>query len=131
MNKPFTIVVVDDDQSVTRLMRSNLEGKDIRVLVADCGMDCLSFVRDGGVDMVLLDLKLPDFNGWGILGLLRLTESLRNIKVVMASAEPPNRRLMEFLKPDGYIQKPFDIRDFVARVMDLVSLRQAQVPEAS
>ena len=52
----------------------------------------------------------------GILSLLRLTESLRQIPVVIVSVEPPNESLMEQFKQNDYIQKPFDVRELLARV---------------
>jgi DNA-binding response OmpR family regulator len=72
------------------------------------------------VDLILLDLGLPDFNGWGILSLLRLTEPLRHIPVIVVTVEPPDVALMEKLKPDDYIQKPFDMRDLLMRVRNIV-----------
>lgn len=115
------ILVVEDDREISRLIRHNLENKSTEVIEAATGLDGIRVLREMRVDLVLLDLKLPDFNGWGILSLLRLTEPLRNIPVVVTSIEPPNTALVERLKPNDYIQKPFDMRDLLTRVRKVIN----------
>ncbi|MFQ6121443.1 MAG: PleD family two-component system response regulator [Dehalococcoidales bacterium] len=118
--KRLSVLVVDDDQKISKLIRRNLEGGDIRVVEAASGFDCIRIIHDTQVDLILLDLTLPDFNGWGILSLLRLTEPLRHIPVIVVTVEPPDVALIEKLKPDDYIQKPFDMRDLLMRVRKVI-----------
>ncbi|MDP2743739.1 MAG: response regulator [Dehalococcoidia bacterium] len=120
-NGHLSILVVDDDRAISRLVKHNLEDKDTRVFEAASGLEGLSTLSERRVDLVLLDLGLPDFNGWGILSLLRLTGPLNRLPVIIVSVEPPDSALIKRLKPDDYIQKPFDMRDLrsrVSRVMD-------------
>lgn len=119
----FHVLVVDDDQAIRKLVRHNLECEDMRVVEAANGIDCLNTLRKVQVDLILLDLGLPDFNGWGIVSVLRLTESLSHIPVMVLTAESPNRALMEQFKPDGYIQKPFDIRGLLEEIKRVICLR--------
>ena len=112
----LSILVVDDDWAISKLIKYNLEDKNTQVIEAATGLDCLKTIRETRVDLILLDISLPDFHGWGILNLLRLTESLRQIPVIIVSVEPPNEALIEQFKPNDYIQKPFDVRDLLARV---------------
>ncbi|MBI2854539.1 MAG: response regulator [Chloroflexi bacterium] len=128
MAQPITIVVADDDLSLTRLLKLNLESNRVHVIEARSGMDCIKVVQGSDVDLVLLDLRLPDFNGWGVLGLLRFTDSLKHIPVIVASSDPPNRKFIEFLKPDYYVQKPFDIREFISRVRLVLELGAGHAP---
>jgi DNA-binding response OmpR family regulator len=118
--KRRTLLVVDDDPSITKLVRRNLEGPDTQVIEATTGLDGLRMLQEAKVDLVLLDLRLPDFNGWGILSLLRLTESLSHIPVIVLSAEQANPPLPGWLGPDDFIQKPFEMRDLIARVRRMV-----------
>jgi len=113
---PASVLVVEDDQEISRLLKRNLENENTRVVEVATGLDCIKTIQEARVDLVLLDLRLPDFNGWGILSLLRFTESLHHIPVIVVSVEPPNTDLIEQLKPNDYVQKPFDIRDLVRRV---------------
>jgi DNA-binding response OmpR family regulator len=119
--KQLLILVVEDDQEISKLIRHNLENKSTEVIEAATGLDGIRVLREMRVDLVLLDLKLPDFNGWGILSLLRLTEPLRHIPVVVTSIEPPNTALIERLRPNDYIQKHFDMRDLLTRVRKVIN----------
>ncbi len=123
--KRLSVLVVDDDRAISKLIRHNLEDKATQVVEAATGLDCIRIVHEARVDLILLDLKLPDFNGWGILSLLRLTEPLRHIPVIVVSVEPPNAALIEQFRPDGYIQKPFDIRELLLRVRKVIGARSA------
>jgi len=118
--KRLSVLIVDDDQKLSKLIRRNLEGGNIQVVEAASGLDCIRIIHDTRVDLILLDLGLPDFNGWGILSLLRLTEPLRHIPVIVVTVEPPDVALVEKLKPDDYIQKPFDMRDLLTRVRNII-----------
>ncbi len=124
--KRVSVLIVDDDQAIIKLLRRNLEDKSTQVVEATTGLDCIRILREARVDLVVLDLKLPDFNGWGILSLLRLTEPLRHIPVIMVSVEPPDTALIKQLKPDDYIQKPFDMSDLLLRVRKVIDLKSTQ-----
>jgi DNA-binding response OmpR family regulator len=121
--RQLSILVVDDDRAMGSLIRRNLEDKDTQVVEAATGLDCIRILHEARVDLIVLDIRLPDFDGWGILSLLRMTEPLRHIPVIMVSVEPPNTALMERLRPDDYIQKPFDMRDLLARVRKVIGAR--------
>lgn len=125
---PFTILVADDNWEMTRVLKYNLENKDVRVIGVPNGLDCLKALQQGGVDLILLDLGLPDFDGWGILSLLRLTRSLRDIPVLVVSVRPPDANLLRQFEPVDYIQKPFDIPDLLRRVRRAIGLKKSQQP---
>ncbi len=112
----LSVLVVDDDRAISKLLRQNLEDAGTQVTEAASGLEAISALQDHKVDIVLLDIRLPDFSGWGILSLLRLTEALRELPVIVVSEEPPNATLMNRLQPDDYIRKPFDMRDLITRV---------------
>jgi DNA-binding response OmpR family regulator len=118
-----SVLVVDDDRAMSKLIRTNLEDEDTQVVEAASGFDCIRILHESRVDLVLLDIRLPDFSGWGILSLLRLTEPLHRIPVIIVSVEPPNTALMEQFMPDDYVQKPFDVRDLLVRVRRVIGLR--------
>ncbi len=124
--KRLSVLVVEDDQAISKLMRQNLEGADTKVVEAASGLECIKILHQAKVDLILLDLRLPDFNGWGILSLLRLTESLRDIPVIVVSVEPPNTALIEQFSPDDYIQKPFDMRDLLVRVRKVIGSKSTR-----
>ena len=111
-----SVLVVDDDYAITKMLSHNLGKSKVQIMTAANGCECVKILCQTNVDLILLDIKLPDFSGWGILSLLRLTEPLRHIPVIMVSVEPPDKALLNQFKPDDYIQKPFDVRDLLVRV---------------
>jgi DNA-binding response OmpR family regulator len=123
--KGQSILVVDDDRTIGRLIKCNLENRNTRVLETASGFECIKILHKTIVDLIILDIVLPDFNGWGILSLLRLTEQFRLIPVIMISAEPPDKTLIERLRPDDYVQKPFDIRDLLVRLRRCIDSRSS------
>jgi len=98
----------------------NLEGYGFEVTEASTGEDCLRMLKAGGVHLVLLDLNLPDLNGWDVLALLKSTEALKDVPVIIISVEPPNRALATRFGPEDYIEKPFDVRELLARIGKIV-----------
>lgn len=116
-------MVVEDDRAISNLIRHNLEHNGTQVVEVANGLDCIKMLKQSRIDLILLDLILPDFSGWGILSLLRLTKPLHDIPVIMVSVEPPDTALIKQLSPDDYIQKPFDIRDLVRRVQRVIDAR--------
>lgn len=110
------ILVVDDDPGINRLLRHNLEDRSTRVISALNGLEGIKSLAEEKIDLVILDIKLPDFSGWGILGLLRLSEVYRQVPVIMVSSESGETELETTYRPDGYLQKPFDVRDMLSMV---------------
>ncbi len=115
-SKRLSVLVVDDDRETSRLLKRTLEDGDTEVIEAASGAECVRALGETRVDLMLLDIRLPDVSGWGVLSLVRLTEALHDMPVIVVSEEPPNAAMMERLKPDDYVQKPFDMRDLLSRV---------------
>ena len=110
------ILVVDDDPGISRLLRYNLEDRDTRVIAAANGLEGIRLLTEEKLDLLILDIKLPDFSGWGILSLLRISEVYRRLPVIMISVESFETELITTYRPDGYLQKPFDVRQLLAMV---------------
>jgi len=121
-----TILVADGDQTVIDMLRLNLENGALEVLEATTGLECLRQVGTGSTALVIMDTELADFSVWGILSLLRMTEATAGIPVILMGQEPADRARRWDAQPDEYIQKPFDMRDLLARVERYVGL--ARVP---
>ena len=111
-----SIVVADSDELVINMLRRNLENSGITVQEATTGLECIRRVLDSGVALVIMDTGLRDLSPQGILCLLRLTEATARVPVILMAAEPPERARKGHSQPDDFIQKPFDMRDLLARV---------------
>jgi len=112
------ILVVDDDKGIVRLLRTYLEQAGFQVFVAYDGETALHSVRRERPDLVLLDLMLPDRDGWEITRLIRNDESLARIPIIMLTArvEDTDKIVGLNLGADGYLTKPFTPQVVVAHV---------------
>ncbi len=109
------ILVVDDEERMVRFIRLNLEHDGFRVIEACRGEPVLELVRTQLPDLVLLDVMLPDLDGFDVLRTLR---EVSNVPVIMLTAkgeEADRVRGLE-LGADDYVTKPFSPRELVSRV---------------
>jgi len=113
--KNKTILVVDDEERMARFIRLNLEHDGFQVVEAYRGMKALQEYRDSLPDLVLLDVMLPDINGFEVLEMIR---EISNVPVIMLTAkgEEDDRVKGLELGADDYITKPFSPRELVSRV---------------
>ena len=102
------VLVVDDEPDIRMLTRMMLEGAGHEVIEADSGERCLEIVENETPDLILLDIRLPGIDGWGVLE--RVTNrTVRRIPVVMMSAHSSEGTLARAAKAGsvGYLIKPF------------------------
>ncbi len=112
------LLVVDDDKQIVRLIRSYLEQANYQVLTAYDGETALHTIRREKPDLVVLDLMLPDRDGWDITRLVRSDQTLAGLPIIMLTArvEDTDKIIGLELGADDYITKPFNPREVVARV---------------
>jgi two-component system alkaline phosphatase synthesis response regulator PhoP len=113
------ILVVDDDPQIVRLLRAYLEQSGYHVFAAYSGNEAMRILRAERPDLVLLDLMLPDRDGWAVTRTVRDDPGLAATPIVMLTAIVGLE-----LGADDYISKPFNPREVLARVRAV--LRRAQ-----
>jgi len=118
-----TILVVDDEPQIVRLVRAYLEETGFRVVIASDGEQALYVARQEMPDLVVLDILMPHVDG---LEFTRRIRRERNVPIVMltARAEETDRIVGLELGADDYVTKPFSPRELVARIRAV--LRRAQ-----
>jgi two-component system KDP operon response regulator KdpE len=119
---PATILVVDDEVAIRRLLRNTLEQAGHRVVEARDGREALAFAAAEHPQAVLLDLGLPDRDGLSLIPLLRASE--RVVLVVSAREATEEKVAALDLGADDYVTKPFDSEELLARLR--VALRHAR-----
>jgi len=112
------ILVVDDDKQIVRLVKAYLEQAGFRVFTAYDGGTALHVIRREHPDLVVLDLMLPDQDGWDLTRLIRSDPTLADTPIIMLTArvEDADKIVGLELGADDYITKPFNPREVVARV---------------
>lgn len=121
------ILVVDDDREIVRLLRGYLSQSGFEVLTATNGETALHTLRREKPDLLLLDLMLPDRDGWDLTRLIRSDNSLAATPIIMLTArvEDTDKILGLELGADDYMTKPFNPREVVARARALLRRTQA------
>ena len=109
------ILVVDDEERMARFIRLNLEHDGFKVVEAYNGMKALQNLRDRMPDLILLDVMLPDLDGFEVLKMIR---EISNVPVIMLTAKGEEDDRIHGLEygADDYVTKPFSPRELVSRI---------------
>ncbi len=122
-----TVLVVDDEPEIRRLLRRIFEERGYRVAEADRGLLALRMVKDDPPDVMILDAMLPEVHGFDIARRMKGTQRYGHIPIVMISAVYRGWRFAEDLKSsygvEAYIEKPFRVADVVAAVENALQAR--------
>ena len=112
------VLVVEDERDVADLIRYNLTKEGYDVVVAPTGSDALKQARDVHPDLVLLDIMVPQLNGWEVCRRLKQDAETKNIPVIMVTGrvEEGDKVLGFEMGADDYVTKPFSPRELIARI---------------
>lgn len=114
-----TIVLIDDDPLITNPLQLSLERSGFTVLVADNGRAGLQVALSAEPDVVVLDIMMPELDGWEVCRRLR-QESSVPILMLTALGDEVDRILGLELGADDYLTKPFSTRELLARIKALL-----------
>lgn len=122
--KNRTVLVVDDEERMARFIRLNLEHDGFQVVEAYNGQKAMNALREKIPDIVLLDVMLPDLDGFEVLKLIR---EMHTVPVIMLTAkgEEDDRVKGLELGADDYVTKPFSPRELVSRVKAVLRRSEA------
>ena len=125
------IYIVEDDASIRELEQYALQTNQYTVRGFEDGASFWAAVRETVPDLVILDVMLPDEDGYQILGRLRETAATRTVPVIMVTAKTSEIDVVKGLDhgADDYLCKPFGIMEFISRVKAV--LRRASTAPAS
>ena len=124
MEEKKIIVCIEDEPETTNLVQLILTREGYEVLGADGGEEGLAMVREKLPDLVLLDLMMPDMDGWQVYQLLKEDEQTRDIPVIVVTAKVQSIDKvlgLQVAKVDDYITKPFRPEELSERVKYVLS----------
>lgn len=124
MNPAYKILVVDDDPYILMSLEFLMRKSGFDVLVARNGKETLEILNKSIPDVVLLDIMMPDVDGYDICKHIKSTKKLRDCKVVFLSAKSKESDIQKGydIGAELYITKPFSNKELVKKIQDLVSL---------
>jgi DNA-binding response OmpR family regulator len=129
-----TVLVVDDEPDLVKLLAFNLEKEGYIVHVASSGADAVAAALQSPPDLMILDVMLPELDGLEVCRRLRAFEQTASIPILMLSArrEELDKVLGLEMGADDYVVKPFSVRELVARVRAMLRRQErllGSVPE--
>jgi DNA-binding response OmpR family regulator len=118
----FRVLLVDDDPGITDLLRVTLDKEDMTCRSTAQSLDALKIAREWNPDIVVLDINMPDMDGYQVLAALKATSSDAPMRVLMLTACHQEAEVLKGFKlgAEDYIVKPFNPADLLMRVRRIV-----------
>jgi len=124
---PETLLLVEDDKNISRLLQYNLEKAGFNIFIAHSGEEALTLVEDKEPDLIILDIMLPGMDGLEVCRHLKRKKETAHIPVVMLTAitHELNRKLSEnVMGASGYITKPFTADVLLSTIRELLLVKK-------
>ncbi|MDY0386271.1 MAG: response regulator [Methanolobus sp.] len=118
------VMVVDDEADTIDLIKLILESEQIEVVGAKSGFECLELIDKERPDAILLDIMMPDMNGWETFHKLKEKEPSLPVAMLTVKSQEFDKMLgLDVLKADDYIIKPFNRKEFIKRTKELLEMK--------
>jgi len=128
MNKQWKILVVDDQVDNLKILELRIRSLGYSVILAQSGFEALEIAKREIPDVVLLDIRMPDIDGFEVCRRLKQDEHLKDIPIIFLTALSDEKALVQGLElgAQDYIVKPFEVQELTARVNVALRLRGLQ-----
>jgi DNA-binding response OmpR family regulator len=123
MKQAASILIIDDDANIRELLNVNLQAHGYSVKTAENGLAGLEMVRKNPPDLIILDVMMPETDGWEVCKVIRDNPELKKLKVLMLTAKGSDKDRMlgkAVFGADEYMSKPFDIDRLLNTVAELL-----------
>jgi len=126
------ILIVEDEEDIVEMIKYNLEKEGYKVTAVMNGKDAVVFAKKERPNLVILDLMLPDIDGFEICRQLKNNEITNKIPIIMLTAKSQESDKVTGLElgADDYMTKPFSPRELVARMKVVLRRREVFMPRA-
>jgi two-component system response regulator VicR len=116
-----TVMVVDDEPDTIDLVRLVLESEGIDVVGANSGPECLEMLDSNRPDAILLDIMMPEMDGWETFHKIKEKDSTIPVSMLTVKSQEFDKMLgLHVLKTDDYITKPFGRKELIERTKALL-----------
>jgi DNA-binding response OmpR family regulator len=124
MDGPKKILVIDDEEDIQKLLKIRFEQDNFSVITAGDGDVGVRKAEQELPDLIILDIMMPKMDGYTCLKEIRRLPKAKDIPILMFSGkeEEKVRDLFAFQKISGYIEKPFELDNVVAKVKEILKI---------
>ncbi len=126
-NESTRVLVAEDDLEIAALLRATLQGAGYEITLVHDGEAALQAALTSKPDVIVLDVMMPQMNGWEVCKSLRARGDFADVGILMLTAIGPN--LNEMTAPlygaDDHLDKPFDIDELLGRIERLIERKKA------
>ena len=119
-SKELNILIIDDNEQITKMITTFLALKNHKCTVANDGKQGLALIQENQYDVVLLDLAMPEFDGYAVIESLESKDMLRNNKIIVFTASTITQDRLDELVRRGvssYVLKPIDIDLLLSKII--------------
>lgn len=123
--KSLEILIIDDNEQITKMLTTFLELKDHKCTVANDGKEGLNLIKESRHDVILLDLAMPEFDGYSVIKDLEENNVLKDHKIIVFTASTITQEELDQLVKRGvtsYILKPIDIDILLSKLVETANL---------
>lgn len=124
-SKKLKILVVDDNEQITKMLSTFLELKEHQCTIANDGNEGLKQIKANNYDVILLDLAMPEFDGYSVIKNLEESDTLKDHKIIVFTASTITQEELENLVKRGvtaYLLKPIDIDLLHSKLVEIADL---------
>lgn len=123
MTEKNKILVVDDSSTNTFLLESFLKGKGYNIITTQSGEEALTILKKEKIDLLLLDIMMPEINGFDILNEIEKDNNLKELKVILVSVLERENRIEKILenKNIDYVQKPIILNNLLFKINNFLN----------
>ena len=119
------ILIIDDNEQITKMLTTFLELKEHKCTIANDGKEGLGLIKENRHDVILLDLAMPEFDGYSVIKDLEENNSLKDHKIIVFTASTITQDELDQLVTRGvtsYILKPIDIDVLLSKLIETANL---------
>lgn len=119
------ILIVEDEEVIAKMLKDRLQTLGFAVAIEVDGLQGLKRAREWNPDLIILDIMLPEMDGYRVARLLKYDETYKHIPIIMLTArtQPADRQKGMAAGADLYITKPFEADDLIKKIKELLKIQ--------
>jgi len=119
------VLIVDDNSSITYSLEKGLKSisSQYEIFQANSGQDCLTNVKQHTPDIILLDIIMPDMDGWAVVEKLHTNSNWSNIPIIFITGKADEiSQVIGTMSVEDYVMKPIDVKDLDMRIRRILKI---------